>query len=618
MRKLLNQLIKIGTRRNALSQLRPKEFFGRRWLGLEFLRAVVNPGLDDAYERAFSFLVKLPTPVKVAMIQVILSVVGRITVIAWIKEHRVDGPKSSLVKGAAGIHSGEEALYTGGGIYLKEPLNLTDLGLAKNDETLDLRTKFWKWMEETGWVTLQRIAVEGAGGYSGSDTLRTLAHEYCHWRMTKRTTMATVVESVSWRVSLDEIMVCELLRRLTGLPMNLDHESVAEIRSRRDDFRQKLSHATGDPRVENLLLDLAHHHYFATVFYPTILSTLLEPTAFELVREKGVSDAQFLSDYFYDSGFVPYRYAERILQFTRDFLARNGNSKDARQKVFEAVGVSLNFPLRWDPLNHKLIGRSGPEAQEGLVRYLAGRYENYLKGDKLPVAREDESHMVDAIGYALWFRTGNTTSQAFTETMLNLIGMEPEFFNHILRRALRLLIEPTFEREVIVVNVATRIGTSSEVELQNLRYDTLVDNFQIRDGVATPVPWRTKAGRPLSRVDDVIGSVPPTLPTALTILRELDEIYRLAVAGNKQAFSEALKRAEQRGRIPVASLEIYSKYEHLLSGPLMDYVRGGLRYWELLSNKPGQLQTFLTFWLEFLSVMGEDAVRLAAEHGMSA
>ena len=607
-----------------MAEWRPNEFYGRKWLGNTFLRVVVSPRLDQAYGRAFALLTQLPTAVKVEAIMAILDVVGRVTVTAWVREHTVTAKGSAQSRDYVGTHSGEEALYTGGGIYLKKPLDMSELdGLGfRSTGPQNLRADFWQWIESQGWAAIKKVALEGDAAV-GVEPVRTLAHEYCHWQMTKGTTLANVVESVSWRVTLDEIMLCDLLAEIAGLPMGFEPSAIKKMTDEKDKIRKRLISSAEDPRVRGLLLDLVRHHFYAAFYYPTVLSVLLEPTAWILVEDPSTSLEEQMRVYFHDEVFPPYRYAKRVLELSKTYLVSHGGNPAARKEIIDAVHGALDFPLRWNPSGLNLLGIGESSSQEVLMDYLVGRFESRLGGQKsgaqLAVARKGESHFVDAMGYALWFRLDKELGKEFTRRMLDLIRREPELFNHVLRNALRMFAEPTFDREVLVVNVLTEPVRRGAIV--HLRYDNLVDVSQLRGETLVPTPWPRKTGKALERLDDLIGDVPPTIPTALTLLRDLEEARRLEKQGTGNDPNPALERAESRGNVlRRAGANAFERYVQAVRGPLMSHAREGLSYRALLENGPSQVGAgaFLSFWFDFVMSVGEDGRILACEPGMSA
>lgn len=596
----------------------------RRVAGLVFLRGVVNTELDPLYNRLFNALYSLPSKTQVILVRSLMEVIGRISMVYWVREHDASYAVVSSGQMISAPHQGEKALYVGSGIYVKDPVDIdtfVPLGLKRADSAEQLRANFWNWMEETGWKSLPEAIRSADSPFLRVDAYRTLAHEYCHWWMTEGTTLATLVEAVSWRVTFGQMALSKLLEKEIGIPTALDSDGLQIMKERRDIIRSRIMEMSGESVVDELLVDLTNHHYYASIYYPTIMSCFLEPTAWLLVSEPNMSYSQLLRLYFGPPESDLHKRAQRILEKAGSHLSKNGTN--GREGLVKAVRVAFDFPIKHSNELQDLLGTNSLGMREQLLDTIERRFVDYLDGKDVVCAREDESHFADAMIYSLWFRLNPKVGDPFVRELLHLAKQNPQTFARFRRKALTSMKEPTFKSESLTLNAQVRFANSREDDVRpqivQLRYDNFLGvGLDSRGGAILEPLYEPSLGRTISRIEDLVGSIPPTISTALTILHELDRVYWSKMA-TVQESAEAWKKVDEIGLMLMQiSANAYAEYCKLVRETLFPYVQSRLNLPDLILNKPGQTNDFLLFWFDLISSLGENMSWLASEHGMSA
>ena len=221
-----------------------------------------------------------------------------------------------------GTHSGELAIYTGRAIYLKVLFGKENLPKFLK-VTKGKKQNFRLNVSPDIWGKANKFILNSENEENNSLDLNflTLAHEYCHWLMTKNTTLATFVEAVSWRATLEQVVLCDLIQKTTGIPENLNKQNMMKLNERQFRFQiqKKLERIAKEPQIRKLFNDFVTHHYFAAFYYPTILSTFLEPITWTLIPEHKKTGYELLDTYFKGTG-SPYKYARDTLEVAETYL----------------------------------------------------------------------------------------------------------------------------------------------------------------------------------------------------------------------------------------------------------------------------------------------------------
>jgi len=522
-----------------------------------------------------------------------------------------------------------EALYYGRGLHVKRPLLGRFMGdgsflvedwegtplfsvpqsrfssAAGSDFVRVVEHEFRVWLESRVIPKLRLWAASPEFGAFG----QTLKHEYCHYTITRATSVATAIEGTTWRKRFKEMQLLEDIHRNTTVPRMLNERGVGMIRERFEDMKSQLQ-GFADREHEVVLRDIVTHHFFSSIFYPAAIGVLVEPVTWALVERKWVDDSELrkdrLEEYFGGPGSPSLELAQSALTASDGFIRTERNKGRDPQSVGDRLIAIANAAL--DVPSEQLLGQSRTTLDCKLLQeLLVSRFEDGVEG-KVPEGSDPSAkRFATALSYGVQ-DTGTTGRKVDRETV--------RFFSKILCREPQLMSVAS-----LIVDMLTFWGLKGsdewltvlananlEGQMVKLRFDPLTGLDSRHDDVSPidRVRIRRTGGR-LNRIDDLVGDLPPTISTCLSLLYYLDRW------DSPQSRSHVIEFGKENLWADESAMESYNRAIRLL---LKEKKDRELSYNRLLRGEQGGFADFASFWLTFINVMGEHAKQLRFEHGM--
>jgi hypothetical protein len=521
--------------------------------------------------------------------------------------------------GSGDVPRSAEALYYGRGLHVKRPLVGRSVGsgsflvedwegtplfsvpqsrfssAARSDFVPVVEHEFRVWLESRVIPKLRLWAASPEFGAFG----QTLKHEYCHHTITRTTSVATTIEGTTWRKRFKEMQLLEDIHYNTTVPRMLNERGVGMIRERFEDMVRQLQ-GFADREHEVVFRDIVTHHYFSSIFYPAAMGVLVEPVTWALVERKWVDNSVLLegklAEYFGGPESPSLELARRALTASDGFLGTERITRRDPQWAGDRVVALANAAL--DAPSQELLGQSRTPADLQLLQeLLVSRFELGVEGEDLEVSDPSAKKFVTALSYGLQ-DTGATGYEVDRETVM--------FFSKILGREGQLMSVAS-----LIVDMLTLWGLKGsdewltvlananlEGQMVKLRLDPLTGLDRV------PIQ---RTGGYLNRIDDLVGDLPPTISTCLSLLYYLDRWDTVRYQRRVLEFGKENLWADERA---------FESYRSAIRSLLKEKENHGLSYVRLLRGEPGGFADFARFWLTFIDVMGEHAKQLRFEHGM--
>jgi hypothetical protein len=500
-------------------------------------------------------------------------------------------------------------LYTGRMMNIKGPVDLHKFGL----EFSDLRTcesMFRAWFEKklpilegmihTGMIDTStlvdppRSALGIMPKDASEDCLIELVHEFVHWLCFKQTSMATLVDMISWRLRFDMICMSELLHLRTGFPRLYEPPlTVEEARQRLEGYRELDGFARDETALE-IFTDLATHYGYSIGFYPTVIGPIIEPPTWAIVEPSWIGGDRGrgkLDEYFGDDK-GSRSVASDVLDLSVDFL--KSGVAHTTEKLIETVNRTLNMPL--DKL--RLYVRSGN--LQGLQTELANRFKEALIDHDIEQATVADRSLTSVLQYSLTDKyevDGNERDLKIVNILSGLLSREPEVSRYVIRTLSDALLSE--QSPGVYRNPTLFMGSIVEGDYVTLRYDPLSGLGAKSEPTMGNISVRF-AGKTFNSLEDLVGDNPLSIRTAMLILTYFNSADYPSLLGELGYPLKFLQDGEK------AVILYNSLTEELLDmAPKM-----GLSYPKV------EFRSFLSFWLYYLLRMGVYAKYLQGLHGM--
>jgi len=432
-----------------------------------------------------------------------------------------------------------------------------------------------------------------------NSALQNLIHEYVHWKIVKDTSLASIVDGISWRLRFDQLCLCEMIHQKTNLPRLLNHENDEILQQNKEEFRRKINLLENDYTMKQIFHDLITCHYYTLFYYQTILAIIVEPVTWALVEPEWMKEKEkYLEAYFGELDSPTHEMASRILSKCELFL-NSKNSREARRTLIKAANNALDMPMAKENLVDGTL-----EKLQSMIETIIGRFENVLDGKQISLAIQKEKTFGNVLSYGLWITEDhNVINKTVVEILSNIANREPELFGYMIDRMRMWLNQPAYAYPTILFNCMI-----TKDKFVKLRYDQLT-GLTSSEETSSPIGNRKVrlTGMPLNRIDDIVGDLPSLLSTSLQVLYYLgvdDKEHCLELGKNLQHVDK-----ENHGE------KYYEQYKSFVN-KLFENKPDNLTYDSLRNGN--NFGAFLQFWLEMQINIGPGTKYLFMEHGMGA
>jgi hypothetical protein len=572
---------------------------------------------------------RLPEQQRRAVVYLVLASATRLVQNTRIKSHQASFDPLLVT----GTPRSAEALYYGRGLHIKRSISVLEeadgtIGARDWDGELlfsfpsnegdgasgglvaDAEHEFRVWLERDVVPNIDSLALESR---EKGNFIHALAHEYFHHRILKATSVAAVLEGVTWRKRLREMYLMEQIHARTGIPRLLDAETVPRMRRNFEGFSQLLStRVAGDQELVSTFDDIVRHHYFSSRFYPAAVEVLVEPVTWAILESSWTQGPNLpikLAEYFGSEGSSSYEDAARVLTLSTSYSGKLRGEGIPEQAIVRRLLKSANKAL--DPPARELLGRSNSVTDLQLLQDLfVTRFEEILNGEVVDGYSDSaDKRFSTALAYAVRSSAdvrGYHVDKELLEFFAAVLGEEKELMS-----VAGLIVDMMTgwglksSDDWLTVLANAKVGETSA----KFRYDPMT-GLTARGDVKSLID-RVRIGRTggyLNRLDDLVGDLPPTLSTCLSLLYYLDRWENPIFQAKILDFG--------RENLQWIDADAYQVYKDVIVELLRLKEESGLSYLKLLNDCEQNFGLFLTFWITFVTWMGEFAKYLRFEHGM--
>lgn len=398
-----------------------------------------------------------------------------------------------------------------------------------------------------------------------------------------------------------------MIHRKTDLPRKLEKDTELTLQTNKPKFERALQAIANDVIMKQIFHDLITCHYYTLFYYQTALAIIVEPVTWILVDPAFMKEKEKkLYDYFKFDSFN-YLLASKILSRCESYLNRS-NTKESRWNLIKAANNALDIPMAT-----AIVADDTKEGFENLMNTIIDRFEKSLDGRQVDPAPQKEKTFANIMSYGLWLtENSGDINKTIIKILTEIATGEPELFGYAIDRMASWLNQPAYATPTILFNTIF-----DERKLIKLRYDKLT-GLDSSGEASSPIGNRIakSTGRPLNRIDDVVGDLPPLFSTALQIIHYFSAYKALVKPENELDQEEILMSCLNLGKnLKYFDKEYYDRYAAFLA--------------KLFQNKPYNLSydslkddhgfdIFLKFWLDLITDVGSGAKYLFMEHGMGA
>jgi hypothetical protein len=483
-------------------------------------------------------------------------------------------------------------VYTGRMIHVKGPVDLRGIGIDSSD-VVTAEATFRDWFDQKGVRVLEDGAYENPEAIS-EDYMKELVHEFVHWLCFRQTSMATLIDMISWRLRFDLICLCELFHLKTGLPRLYEPpRTIEEAHKLIEKHQEDLRKLARDETAVAIFSDLVTHQGFTVGFYPRVIGPIIEPATWALV-EGSWTASEYERNRALDRYFSNERsrsIASDILDHSMAFLRPRG--AQTRKRLIETVNQAVNMPL----VRLRAYVRSGD--LEGLQTELLSRFEKVLVGQETEQATAADRSFAAVIQYLLtdkYLLGESTTDLKTVDVVSRLLAREREVSRYVIQTFSQALV-PSQPQSKPTVFLGACIGQ----DYVTLRYDPFAGlTGSGKAAMQNIIVGLT--GKKFNTLEDLVGDKPLSMRTALMIL-----LYVQPKAENSQELLNDLGYPLQFLRNNKEPVCLYKSVTNELREMACE-----TRLWYPELDFYG----FLRFWLHYVSRMGVYASYLQGIHGM--
>jgi len=494
------------------------------------------------------------------------------------------------LKNIYGECTGRFIVVKGGG---HQGYELKDLGLACSN-VRECEIEFRKTIEKiisrvnNSLKNLQKtLEVDDYINYINSgfgiskELLCTFMHEYIHWMIISETSVASVIDALSWRFRFDEMALAEVLYRETGLTRNLrslgnGYEDINEALKAIKKYEKVLEKIGNDKDLLNIFNDLVTHVLFLYIFYGHLLQIIVEPVTWALWRDYENIDELF-------KGYFDKDIRENIAREVFNISNKALNEKKLRPiDLIEIAKKTLNIPLKTleDIVEERM---SLKEALELMVK----RLRNLV--NEIPINEETNRATILNILSSI-LRTKTKSFSKVLDIISEVLAEEPEVLKYILGILARKGDKHVYSTPSVFLKVSINNDTGY------IRYDPWSDlavSMNVKSGIGRIYVKRTN--RYFQTLEDIIGDVPLIMRSLILILGYPEIIYDTDAYINGDAI---VKEKLKKFRDFVENTAISKR----------------IRNFEDLTND--DFTYFLKILLTLIYFLGESSKELCGLHGL--
>ncbi|BBG23114.1 hypothetical protein IC006_0398 [Sulfuracidifex tepidarius] len=527
--------------------------------------------------------------------------------IVWLTSSLYDDSKSMKVehhlmegKGLTHINDtnlkSDAGIFTGESVVIRRGIPLESMGI-NTDTVGSMEVGFHDWFKRGGISLMEGIedgenVTELASKLRTDvkgDAVRTLTHEHLHWRTLKGTSAGSIIDAVSWRVELDQAVFSEMVHELTGVPREVNQNTLELIKKNSDEIVGAMMRED----AVSLFEDLVKHSYFLSFYYPSMISVLLEPVAWALVEEDFVKKKEEYLDYYFSSLSDRSReIAGTVLDASVERVRRG-----ERKSLINACRDALDFPMS-EASSMKVVGEADPYSlTQQLTRsheYLFDRFMKSLQGEEITRENKAERSFRRVLVYG-----GKKATNEFGVNILRK-NLNPSIYglSLMMSRYTKLALDkPSF----IVYS------HSKGNEPVILVYDVTAPSLRSMGKSIESVNVSPLTGRVVYRPMDMVGELGYSIVPSLLIM------YYSSFLGEVDE-EELLRQLVQIGFTIKFMSGNYKEYLKFVKSIFNGDVKGS--YPRVLSGGSEGMEEFLRFWLNLVTRLGESCRFLSAEQGM--
>jgi len=336
-----------------------------------------------------------------------------------------------------------------------------------------------------------------------NELFKTLRHEYYHWYILKETSVATVIDALSWMIRFLQITLTEIFHRKTNFermikfdPLN-EHEAIEELRR----LDESINEIVENPENLELFQQLIYH--INTLYY-IILSAIkfiVEPVTWALTEDSEKCQ-QMLKNYFLKE--------ER--RWASDILSETLNLKKVKRldklSILGFARQSLDVPL--EQINNYLREgeiKEGGETYNNLAEYFCDRFIDLTRNTyRHEISRKKETY---ATVFSYIFNHNSKVNATIVKIISEVLAEENEAFNFIMRIASAKIHEEIYKNP----GVFTILPDS----LNFYRYDPLAG---LTSSSSKMDAYVKRTGVTFQGFEDLVGDLPLTHKTFILSIRD--------------------------------------------------------------------------------------------------
>lgn len=237
------------------------------------------------------------------------------------------------------------------------------------------------------------------------DYIRTLAHEYVHWLITRGTSIALLINAFSWVVRLDWMYLTDRFHDYTGYPrkvkdvlgMNIDEEII----------RKKIKDLVSKEDVQLVFDDLTKHYLFIFGPLAQAVTLIVEPVTWPIIDCSDYRvDCSKCSDVVksenYENELAKYftvkelhDAASNILNMVIDRMKQKDFEYDSIIDIINIAKKTINIPTK---TLVEIVNSPNPRE---IINIIHERFNRLMDGKEVEVASPEEIRSINVYYYIL-------------------------------------------------------------------------------------------------------------------------------------------------------------------------------------------------------------------------
>jgi hypothetical protein len=335
-----------------------------------------------------------------------------------------------------------------------------------------------------------------------NELFKTLRHEYCHWYILKETSVAVVIDALSWMIRFIQIALTEIFHRKTNFeriiifdPLN-ELEAIKELRR----LDENINEIVEDPKNLKLFQQLIYHINALYYIVANAVRVVVEPVTWALTEDPKRYQ-QMLKSYFLEG---EQELAKDVLSKTLDLK----NKGIDNISILELARQSLDVPL--EKINNYLREgyiREGEEISYDLTEYFHDRFINLASNNsRYEISAKKETY---ATVFSYIFNRKSEVNATIVKIISELLIEETEVLNFIMRIARENVHEEVYKNPGVFIR--------SPDNLSFYRYDPFAG---LTSSSSKMNAYVKRTGKTLQTFEDLVGDLPLTHRTFIFSLRD--------------------------------------------------------------------------------------------------